>query len=141
MSHYHHLLLATDLIADDDPSLKKAASLAHAFNAKLSILHVVEPIPAYAEITPMNVEEEMVEHSKAELARIGKILSVASQDQHVRIGATKHEIIDLAKELKVDLIVLGSHGRHGLSLLLGSTANAVVHGAPCDVLTIRKPEE
>lgn len=43
----------------------------------------------------------------------------------------------LAKEQRCDLIVVGSHGRHGLALLLGSTANDILHGAPCDVLAVR----
>ncbi|WP_313899138.1 universal stress protein [Leclercia adecarboxylata] len=43
----------------------------------------------------------------------------------------------LAKKQGCDLIVVGSHGRHGLALLLGSTANDILHGAPCDVLAVR----
>jgi universal stress protein A len=43
----------------------------------------------------------------------------------------------MAEELDADLIVLGTHGRHGLGLMLGSTANAVLHGAPCDVLAVK----
>ena len=52
-------------------------------------------------------------------------------------GRPESEIHSLAKELKVDLIVVGSHGKHGLSLLLGSTANGVLQGSPCDVLAVR----
>ena len=43
----------------------------------------------------------------------------------------------VAEEQSCDLIVVGSHGRHGLALLLGSTANDVLHGAPCDVIAVR----
>jgi universal stress protein A len=52
-------------------------------------------------------------------------------------GNTRREILRVAEENGVDLIVLGSHGRQGIQLLLGSTANAVLHGAPCDVLAVR----
>ena len=52
-------------------------------------------------------------------------------------GNTRREILRVAEENQVDLIVLGSHGREGIQLLLGSTANAVLHGAPCDVLAVR----
>ncbi len=55
----------------------------------------------------------------------------------VSAPSTKEGILDAAREHGVDLIVVGSHGRHGLALLLGSTANAVLHGAPCDVLAVR----
>ena len=52
-------------------------------------------------------------------------------------GSTRREILRLAKELDTNLIVIGSHGREGIQRLLGSTANAVLHGAPCDVLAVR----
>jgi universal stress protein A len=71
------------------------------------------------------------------LADYVKQLGVADAGQHVAQGSTKNEITRLALELQADLIVMGSHGRHGLALLLGSTANAVLHAAPCDVLAIR----
>jgi len=51
--------------------------------------------------------------------------------------STKEGILGAVQAHHADLIVVGSHGRHGLSLLLGSTANAVLHGAPCDVLAVR----
>jgi len=51
------------------------------------------------------------------------------------------EIHRLAKDQGLDLIVVGSHGRHGLSLLLGSTSTGVLHGAKCDVLAVRIQKE
>jgi universal stress protein A len=53
------------------------------------------------------------------------------------IGKPAAEIKLLAEELKAGLIVIGSHGRHGLGMILGSTANGVLHGASCDVLAVR----
>jgi universal stress protein A len=52
-------------------------------------------------------------------------------------GVPKNEIVELANQQKVDLIVVGSHGRHGLGLLLGSTANNILHHAKCDVMAVR----
>lgn len=62
--------------------------------------------------------------------------------RHILFGQPRQEIHQLAQEKGCDLIVVGSHGRHGLALLLGSTANDLLHGAPCDVLAVRlkKPE-
>jgi universal stress protein A len=51
------------------------------------------------------------------------------------------EIVRVAEEESADLIIVGSHGRHGLALLLGSTANNVLHHAPCDVMAVRLPDE
>ncbi|MDN5937003.1 MAG: universal stress protein, partial [Nitrosospira sp.] len=56
-------------------------------------------------------------------------------------GVPEREIVRIAEEERVDLIVVGSHGRHGLALLLGSTANSVLHHAKCDVMAIRLQDE
>ncbi|WP_339891630.1 universal stress protein, partial [Neptuniibacter pectenicola] len=61
--------------------------------------------------------------------------------KQVATGQTESEIHRIAKELEIDLIIVGSHGRHGIALLLGSTANGILHGATCDVLAIRIKEE
>ena len=59
------------------------------------------------------------------------------EQRHLAYGQPRQEIHRLAEEQQCDLIIVGSHGRHGLALLLGSTANDVLHGAPCDVLAVR----
>jgi universal stress protein A len=53
------------------------------------------------------------------------------------MGSPKLEIVRVAEENNVDLIIVGSHGKHGIALLLGSTANGVLHHAKCDVLAVR----
>ena len=58
----------------------------------------------------------------------------------MEIGSPKAEIIRIAEDMGADLIVVGSHGRHGIALLLGSTAASVVHHAKCDVLAVRLRE-
>ncbi len=70
-----------------------------------------------------------------------KTLNVSKENVYVEIGPPKSKILEIAENIAADLIICGSHGRHGLSLLLGSTANAILHGAKCDVLTVRLPEE
>ncbi len=62
---------------------------------------------------------------------------VDAADQHVVVGMPDTEIHRFADEHNVDLIVVGSHGRHGFALLLGSTSTGVLHGAQCDVLAVR----
>ncbi|HEY9149438.1 MAG TPA: universal stress protein, partial [Gammaproteobacteria bacterium] len=74
-------------------------------------------------------------------AEVGERIGIAVADQHVLQGNTRGEIQRLAEETKADLIVLGSHGRQGIQRLLGSTANGVLHGAPCDVLAVRIRDE
>ena len=136
---YNHVLLAVDFTDDFEVVAKKAAELAKQMKAKLSLLHVVEPLPGYgyAFVGSAEIELQLVEEAKKQLADMGKELGVSDENQYVEIGPTKIEIDRIAEEQAVDLIVVGSHGRHGLGLILGSTANAVVQGANCDVLTIR----
>jgi len=69
--------------------------------------------------------------------QIGEQLDVDQSNRWLVWGTPKQEIAQLAETEQVDLIVVGSHGRHGLALLLGSTANSVLHYARCDVMAVR----
>ena len=69
-----------------------------------------------------------------------KKFDIPKDRQHFELGPIKHVVVDLAKDLKADLIVVGSHSHHGLERLLGSKANAILHLAQCDVLTVRITE-
>lgn len=142
MTPYSHILLAADFQEDSQCVAARASALATIHEAKLSLLHVVENMP----VEPGNelmipptasVEAELLANAERRLRQLGESLNIPAECRQVRIGQTKREIIDYAVEESVDLIVVGSHGRHGFALLLGSTANAIVHAAPCDVLAVR----
>jgi len=79
--------------------------------------------------------------AKKRLTKLAEKLAVTEDRLWLEMGSPKTEIIRVAEENKVDLIVVGSHGRHGLALLLGSTANGVLHHATCDVLAVRLQED
>jgi universal stress protein A len=140
---YKHILLATDLTDDTDYILKKVRMLRGYSGAKLSLIHVVEPMPgySYAYLGIEDIEGQLIEESRTALAKVGHSLEVDKKDQWIEVGPTKSKIHAVAQEIGADLIMCGSHGRHGLSLLLGSTANAILHGAKCDVLVVRLPED
>lgn len=137
---YKRVLFATDFDEVGVKAAKKAKKIADENGADLILVHVVEPIPAYA--YPgfagfAEVEISIREQAQKELDDLAKKLGVDEKHRFIEFGATKNEILRVAKEHKIDLIVTGSHGKHGLSLLLGSTANAILHGAECDVLIVR----
>jgi universal stress protein A len=145
VSTYRHLLLAIDFATETDPVIERASHLSEQCGARLSILHVVEYLPmAYSGdlVLPDNfdLEQELLEVAKKQMKIVGERLNVAPEDRHIEIGGTGHTILRVAGELEVDLIVLGSHGRHGLAVLLGSTARSVLNGAGCDVLAVRIKE-
>lgn len=139
---YQHILVAVDLTEECDPVVKRARKLAQASGAKMSVVHIVEPMAmAFGGDVPMDLsmlQQQQFEQARERLAAFsGKYPEIADDQRHLAYGQPRQEIHRLAEEQGCDLIVVGSHGRHGLALLLGSTANDVLHGAPCDVLAVR----
>lgn len=141
MSQYNTILLAIDLSDEAEAIASKAVTLAKSNNAALHVVHVVEPLSfAYGGDIPMDfssIQEDIQKQAKTQLAEFAQKHSIDASHQHIAMGRSENEIHALAEQLGVDLIVVGSHGRHGLALLLGSTANGVLHGATCDVLAVR----
>jgi universal stress protein A len=110
--------------------------------AKLSLVHIVEPMAmAFGGDVPMDLsqlQQQQFDQAKERLERLKhKYSELEGANCHLTYGQPRQEIHHFAKEQQCDLVVVGSHGRHGLALLLGSTANDVLHGAPCDVLAVR----
>lgn len=139
---YKHILFATDLTEETGYIINKVKAIRSSTNARLSLVHVVEPMPgySYAYLGIEDIEGQLIEEARTALQKLGQDLNVDKKDQWVEVGPTKTKIQAVASQIGADLIIVGSHGRHGLSLLLGSTANAVLHGAKCDVLVVRLPE-
>ncbi|HVK99631.1 MAG TPA: universal stress protein [Dongiaceae bacterium] len=141
MGQYTHILLAADFNQESDIVVKRAKALAETFGAKLSLVHVLEPISiAYGGEFPVDLgdlHKELEKQAQTQLAELGDRLGVTPDSRYLEVGITEKEILRVAKAKGADLIVLGSHGRHGLALLLGSTANAVLHHAEIDVLAVR----
>lgn len=142
MNLYKHVLLAVDFYDQEQLVKIRARQLAEQNQAQLSLIHVVENLPitdaAYGPIPfDTDLTQEWLEASKRRLQKLGEELGIPEQRQWLEMGSAKLEIVRVAEENQVDLIVVGSHGRHGLALLLGSTANGVLHHAGCDVLAVR----
>lgn len=141
---YKKVLFATDFDDVGVSAAHKAKKIAMENNAELLLVHVVEPIPAYA--YPgfagfAEVEMSIREQAEKELTALAEKLGVDAKHRMLEFGSTKNEVLRVAKEHNVDLIVTGSHGKHGLALLLGSTANSILHAAECDVLIVRSVGE
>jgi universal stress protein A len=85
----------------------------------------------------IDMREALLESAKKQLTKLAAARSIPSNQQWVECGSPGHDLVRIADENQVDLIVVGSHGRHGIKMLLGSTANAVLHHAHCDVLAVR----
>ena len=149
---YKHILFATELNETKSYIENKVTQLQQLTQAKLSVIHVVEPIPnvyyggVYGVIPGLDSSDSigttriLEERAKDILQALVKRLKLTEQDLHIPIGRTSEEILAFAQKENVDLIIAGSHGVHGLQVLLGSTTNAIVHGATCDVLAVRFKE-
>lgn len=142
MTMYKNVLIAVELDPDCDKKIiKKAQEVVQTFKSKLILVHAVEQLlsygAAYGVSVGVDIEEELMKEAKKSLTKIGKELNVPAEQQIVRTGPAKFIILDECEKNKIDLIIVGSHGRHGIQLILGSTANAVLHQAKCDVLAVR----
>jgi len=139
MSVYNHILFATDLTEISEKIVPKVTEICETYGAKLSLIHVIEPIPAYGYPGVTDLESPVIEHAKQAMHELAEKFSLPNQHQHIEFGSVKAQVLRVAKELNSDLIIVGSHGRHGLARLLGSSAGAIVNGAECDVLLLRAP--
>jgi universal stress protein A len=141
MVSYSNVLVAVDLSEESAEVAEKARDLAGKYGAQLHIIHVIEPLSfAYGGDIPMDfsgIQDEIHQQANQQLKRFGENNDIPESNQHIVLGRPEVEIHTLAEELGTDLVVVGSHGRYGLALLMGSTANGVLHGASCDVLAIR----
>ena len=140
------VLVPVDLSEPSHRALAFAAELADKFAASLTVLYVVpEPAPVLPDMMmPVPVappdDADLIAAGRQSLDAFlkGKNLSGQVPDVQVRVGTATAEILAAAKDTPADLIVLGTHGHHGLAhLLLGSVAEEVVRSAACPVLTLR----
>jgi len=147
MQSYEHILMAVDFYDQYLTMACRGKDLAEKYQAKLSLIHVMDSVPitdvGFGGDIPVDLDlmAELTAAAKKRLVDLAGILGVDENDCWIEVGSPKAEIVRVAEENQVDLIVLGSHGRHGLALLLGSTANGVLHYAKCDVLAVRLQEK
>ena len=142
MAIYRNILVAIDLhVMCDEVILNRASQLAQESGTKLSVVHAVEHINAYgvAQAYPaiIDLESEMLCEAKRQLGELCQRFGIREADQYSEVGSPKVVILDKIKQLNSDLIIIGSHGRHGISLLFGSTASVVIHHLPCDALVVK----
>jgi len=145
------ILLPTDFSECGNYALPYAASLARKFGASILCVHVIEPmVPTvgYSGMTePLpiaDISDQLEDSAERELPKIAECEECAGLEVEELIvhGEAAAEIVRVAKERNVDLIVVSSHGRTGLGrIIFGSTAEAVVRHAPCPVLVVKASAE
>lgn len=140
------ILFPTDFSELSQVAEKSACDLADQFGAELHVLHVLHdlfltmPQTAAALLIPPKVLEDVVNSAEEEIQKVPPAAWAENRKvvRVVRIGSTYNTIVQYARDNEIDLIVIGTHGRTGLThVLLGSVAERVVQHAPCSVLTVR----
>lgn len=141
---YRHILVALDFSEAGRVTLARAVALARACGSRLTLAHVIDHFPVDRSnqvIAPEDQDPLAYERHDSEQQLRALAASAGLTDYQVRVlvsdTTAKREIPALAAENGVDLIVVGSHGRHGMDAVLGSVAIGVVHRAGCDVLVVR----
>jgi universal stress protein A len=149
MSGYGKIAVAIDLSSESTAILQRAADVAAA-DGEIHLIYVQEPMDSvYMGVVPYGpvfvgmdeVEENLRSELRQKLDGIGEKFNVPEDRRHFLNGTPAREIHRFADEHGMDLIVLGTHGQKGVQLLLGATANSVLHGSSCDVLAVRVYED
>jgi len=142
MALYNHILLATGLAEHAEVVAEKAKAFADKHQAKLSLVHVIEHTSLvygsgeYSIPIDVSIEEQLTKTAHDALATIASKLEMTSDNIYLLHGSAKDEVTKLAEKIQADLIIVGTHARFGVELLLGSTANAILHAAKCDVYAV-----
>ncbi len=129
---YNNILCAIDVTSDDESVINKARVIADQNNANLNIVHVIE----YS-FLPKGYQHKLEQQVMPRIQKLGEEYSVDKKNRFVKFGQAYIEICELEKKLNIDLVVLGSHGKHGIKAILGSTANATLQQVGCDVTLVK----
>ena len=137
------LLCPVDFSQMSRAVLDYAVFMAQSHQAQLKLIHVVDQLHGFdsykiLHMTAVEITHEMERQAKAQLKELVATRPIPATFD-IRFGRAADEIVIQAKDDEVELIVMGSHGRSGIShLLVGSVAESVVRHAPCPVLVVRK---
>jgi universal stress protein A len=141
MSRYRHVLLATDFSECSRVAARRAAAIAKSDGARLSVVHAVDYMPPpYAAVeipAEYSSPDKIVAAAREQLAGWLDEQGLEPTNAWVEVGSAKREIVRVASEHAVDLIVMGTVGAGALRALLGSSTNGVLHHTPCDLLVVR----
>jgi len=148
MTGYNSIAVAIDLSSESEIIIQRAIDVA-SDGSKVHLIYVQEPMDSvYMGVVPygpvfvgMNeVEENLKAELRGKLDALGERYDIGADFRHFLNGAPAKEIHRFTDENAIELVVLGTHGQKGVQLLLGATANSVLHGSNCDVLAVRIQE-
>lgn len=142
---YSNILIAVDLTDEAEEVLAAARNIVEQQTApQVSAITIIRPLAqSYGGLdvgamsSGLNLQADMRKQVVAKLNNLAKEYGIDPANTTVITGSPAAEVRNHANQIGADLIVIGTHGRHGFGLLLGSTANGVLHGVQCDVLVVK----
>jgi universal stress protein A len=141
MKSYQHALISIDLFEHYENFLTRALSYAQRYAEQVTIIYATPFLPTLAPYA-MDMQESFATEASRKMELLRERFQLGDDVACVmQLGNPKYVVTGYAKEHGVDIVLCGSHGKQGMALFLGSTSNAIVHQADCDVLTIRLDEE
>jgi universal stress protein A len=130
-----------DITEGSEKIAERARDVAERYGAEVILLHVVEYVPVEpmgeALLPAVQIEGELIERATRRIAELAQKTGLEKAERIVQAGNIKAELVRIATDRGVDLIVLGSRERHGLSIMFNQTEDTILHSAPCDVLAVR----
>jgi len=143
MSLYKKIVVPIDPSVDSNQIIEKAQQLL-ADDGDIYLVTVVDyPYNfggAYyppSMIDVQTIQNQTIDWAKKRLMEMAEAFGIDADNNRVFLGSIAKKIKEHASDISADAIVMGTHARQGLGLLLGSTTNGVLHGTPCDVLAIK----
>ncbi|MCF6776408.1 universal stress protein [Thiotrichales bacterium 19X7-9] len=137
---YKNILVAINVFEDYQHVFQSALSVAEKMNAKLTLFMVIETSLSFSH-TSSEDKAKLEKNAKTKLESLIQNTNLKDIDYAIQTGKSNTLISEYAKNNHHDLIILGSHGYHGINSLLGSTSNSILHKAFCDTLIIRISED
>lgn len=136
------ILIAHDGSKSSEKALKKAFQIAETFGSSLTVLSVIPELylTELMEMDRVRILDTMTKETREMMEKIkAKSKHIKSLKTVIKQGDPADEILNAAERMKADVIITGSHGRHGAQrFLLGSVSSKIVDHAECDVLVVKK---
>jgi universal stress protein A len=139
MLPYQRILAAVDLSQDSRLVAARAVEIARAAEGSVQLLHVVQLVAMepMGDMPLVEIDDQMMTRAREQMLALAASLGLPAAACSVEAGSTRSEILRIARERNIDLIVLGARERHGLSLLLHRGEGSLLQAAACDVLAVR----
>lgn len=145
MKHYQNILVAVDISENSAALVARAQDIQALSNANLTLVHVIDSTPMiYAggefalPVDLDTLENSVTNETHEKLLELAAVCNIEKSQCKLLHGEKEGELVHLVDDLKIDLMVVGAHDKHGFGRLFNSTADSLLHALPCDILMVKQ---